>query len=70
MVALLNPEPVRVSVAVAAGGRLRRAPPRVNWIGVPVAVSVKLLAAGTDAEYTRMYHVPGAADGTSNCGLA
>ena len=37
---------------------------------MPVAVIVKLLAAGTDAPYARMYQVPGAAAGTSNCGLA
>ena len=37
---------------------------------MPVAAIVKLLAAGTDAPYARMYQVPGAAAGTSNCGLA
>ena len=52
-----------------AGGRLLGAA-AVNWIGVPVAAIVKLLAAGTDAPYARMYQVPGAAAGTSNCGLA
>ena len=50
-VVLLKPEPVRVSVAVAARRPTGRAPRVLSWIGVPVAVRVN--AAGRRAPTRR-----------------
>ena len=64
-----NPDPVSVNVpAVPATAWAGTTP--VNWMGVPTVWRWKLLAAGTEFASTRMYQVPGAAEGTSNCGSA